>query len=246
MTGTAADLPLPVRDHPQTRSRPVIEHVYREFLLQNHDPEDREYADAADQIREVLIHENYLSQKDFDICLRFTLAGIADRPEIDSIRTLHEALRSVYGPDDEHGVSQRAIAADGAARRRHVWITDIRPIGKEANELELIEAGLIAVEDEYLTECRRDIRDFLPEILRLIPANSIQMALNCSRRYAYSLRSGERKPSRKLLPKVVQFAARFARNSLREVKEPRIPENDEEAILRMVICLRNSQDPQRQ
>jgi len=105
VTGTAADLPLPVRDHPQTRSRPVIEHVYREFLLQNHDPEDREYADAADQIREVLIHENFLSQKDFDICLRFALAGIADRPEIESIRKLHEALRSVYGPDDEHGVS---------------------------------------------------------------------------------------------------------------------------------------------
>jgi hypothetical protein len=57
-------------------------------LLQNHDPEDREYPDAADQIREVLIHENYLSQEDIDICLGFDLAGIADRPEVDSIRTL--------------------------------------------------------------------------------------------------------------------------------------------------------------
>ena len=56
MTGTAADLPLPVRDHPQTRSRPVIEHVYREFLLQKHDPEEGEYP-AADQICEVLIRE---------------------------------------------------------------------------------------------------------------------------------------------------------------------------------------------
>jgi hypothetical protein len=45
-----------VRDHPQTRSRPVIEHVYREFLLQNHDPEEGEYP-AADQICEVLIRE---------------------------------------------------------------------------------------------------------------------------------------------------------------------------------------------
>jgi len=58
--GTAADLPLPVRDHPQTRSRRVIEHAYREFLLQNHDPDERKYPDAADQVREVLIHENYL------------------------------------------------------------------------------------------------------------------------------------------------------------------------------------------
>jgi hypothetical protein len=124
-----------------------------------------------------------------------------------------------------------------------VWVTDIRPIGKEANELELVEAGLIADKDEYLTEYRRNIRDFLPEILRLIPANSIQMELNCRRRYAYSLRNGERRPSTKLHPKAVHFAARFTREFLHENKEPRIPENDEEAILRMVNCLRNSQDP---
>ena len=87
----------------QTYSRPLIEHAYREFLLQNHDPDEREYPDAADQIREVLIHENYLSQKDIGICLDFDLAGIADRLEINSIRTLHEMLKSVYGQDDERG-----------------------------------------------------------------------------------------------------------------------------------------------
>lgn len=48
---------------------------------------------------------NYLSQKDIEICLGFDLAGIADRPEIDSIRTLHEVLKSLYGPDDEYGAS---------------------------------------------------------------------------------------------------------------------------------------------
>jgi hypothetical protein len=96
---------LRVVDEIQTHSKPVIEHCYREFLLQNHDADEREYPDAADQIREVLIHANYLSQKDIDICLGFDLAGIADRPEIDSIRMLHEVLKSVYRPDDEHGTS---------------------------------------------------------------------------------------------------------------------------------------------
>ena len=84
---------------------PVIEHCYRDFLLQNYDHEEREYPDAADQIREVLIHENYLSQEDINICLGFDRARIADRPEIDSIRTLHEVLKSEYGPDDEHVAS---------------------------------------------------------------------------------------------------------------------------------------------
>jgi hypothetical protein len=86
----------------QTHSKPVIEHCYREFLLQNHDPDEREYADAEDQIREVLIHGNYLSQKDIDICLGFDLASISDRPEVDSLRTLHDVLKSEYGSDDEH------------------------------------------------------------------------------------------------------------------------------------------------
>jgi len=94
---------LRVVDEIQTHSRPVIEHAYREFLLQNHDPEEREYPDAADQIREVLIHENYLSQEDIDICLGVDVAGLVDQPEFESIRALHEALISEYGPDDDRG-----------------------------------------------------------------------------------------------------------------------------------------------
>ncbi len=96
---------LRVVDEIQCHSKPVIEEAYHNFLLQSHDPEEREYPDAADQIREVLIHGNYLSQKDIEICLGFDLAGIAGRPEIAGIRTLHEALKSEYGPDDDHATS---------------------------------------------------------------------------------------------------------------------------------------------
>ncbi len=88
---------LRVVDEIQTHSKPVIEHCYREFLLQSHAPDEREYADDTDQIREVLIHENYLSQKDIDICLAFDLASLAQQPEINGIRTLHEMLQSEYG-----------------------------------------------------------------------------------------------------------------------------------------------------
>ena len=42
-------------------------------------------------------------------------AGIAEPPEIDSIRTLHEALKSEYGPDDERGASSQLAAADGVS-----------------------------------------------------------------------------------------------------------------------------------
>lgn len=84
----------------ETHSKCVIEDCYKNFLLNNYDPEEREYPDPADQIREVLIHENYFSQEDINICLSFNLTSLADRPEIDGIRALHEVLIAGYGQDD--------------------------------------------------------------------------------------------------------------------------------------------------
>ena len=108
---------LRVVDEIQGHSRPVIDHCYREFLLQNHDPEEREYPDPADQIREILIHGNYLSHKDVAICFSFDLTGIADRPEIGNIRTLHEVLKSEYGPDDGPGLGMLTEPASRAEVR---------------------------------------------------------------------------------------------------------------------------------
>jgi hypothetical protein len=83
----------------QAHSRPVIEHAYRDFLLQNHDPEEREYPDPADQIREVLIHENYLSERDIDICLGFDLAPLRAGDSFPAIEDLHRSLRATYASD---------------------------------------------------------------------------------------------------------------------------------------------------
>jgi len=91
---------LRVVDEIQKHSTCIIERCYNDFLINNYNPEEREYPESADQIREVLIHENYMSQKDIEICLGFNLAAIADQPEVDSIRTLHEALKAGYGASD--------------------------------------------------------------------------------------------------------------------------------------------------
>jgi hypothetical protein len=87
---------LRVVDEIQSHSKPVIEHCYREFLLQNHDADEREYPDPEDQIREVLIHGNYLSQRDIEICLSFDLDTFAARPEYKNMRELHHALVATY------------------------------------------------------------------------------------------------------------------------------------------------------
>ncbi len=91
---------LRVVDEIQSHSKPVIEHCYRNFLLENHDPDEREYPESADQIREVLIHENYLSEKDIEICCGLNLVALKDHPDIVSIGALHEALKAEYRADD--------------------------------------------------------------------------------------------------------------------------------------------------
>ncbi len=88
---------LRVVDEIQNHSKPVIKHVYCEFLLQNQDPEEREYPDASDQIQEVLIHGNYMSQKDIEVCLGFDLAELGERAEFPQIKELHQRLREFYG-----------------------------------------------------------------------------------------------------------------------------------------------------
>ncbi|MFC1918833.1 hypothetical protein ACFLWW_02525 [Chloroflexota bacterium] len=80
----------------QDHSKCVIDQIYHDFLSNNCNPEEREYSEAIDQIREVLIHDNYLSKKDVEICLGFDLDSFKKHPEIDEIRLLHETMKSGF------------------------------------------------------------------------------------------------------------------------------------------------------
>lgn len=92
---------LRVVEEIQTHSKPVIEECYRAFLVQSAAPEEREYDDAADQTREVLIHGHYMSLNDIEICGRLDIEEFHDHPRIEDIRTLHQSLRSAYGSEEE-------------------------------------------------------------------------------------------------------------------------------------------------
>lgn len=85
----------------QAHSKPIIESCYRDFLLRGHVPDEREYPDPADQIREVLVHGNYMSQKDIDFCLGFDVSTLGNSEGFEDIRALHDALADNYGVDDE-------------------------------------------------------------------------------------------------------------------------------------------------
>jgi hypothetical protein len=48
----------------------------------------------------VLIHDNYLSQKDIEICMEFDVASLGDEAPTESTSPLHYALTTEYGGDD--------------------------------------------------------------------------------------------------------------------------------------------------
>lgn len=96
---------LRVADEIQEHSRPVIERCYQDFLLRSADADEREYPDPADQIREVLIHGNYMSQRDVDICLGFDLERFKAYDGVDEIRVLHEVLAEGYMTDASGGAA---------------------------------------------------------------------------------------------------------------------------------------------
>jgi hypothetical protein len=90
---------LRVVDEIQTHSMATIQRCYAHFLEENNNPDDREYTEDADQIREVLIHAHYLSQKDIEICAAF---DITSREELEmhtnfpGIESLHRTLKEQY------------------------------------------------------------------------------------------------------------------------------------------------------
>lgn len=80
----------------QNHSRPLIEQCYREFLLNSLDSEAREYSDASDQIKEVLIHSNYMSRKDIEVCTKFDIKQLDDQRGFVDMRELHYNLLAEY------------------------------------------------------------------------------------------------------------------------------------------------------
>jgi len=80
----------------EVHSKPLIERCYAEFLKNSQDPEERDYEDDPDQIREVLIFGNYFSQKDVDVCVRADIRGLAPEPGFANIHRLHRRLRNEF------------------------------------------------------------------------------------------------------------------------------------------------------
>ena len=90
---------LKVVDDIQNHSKLVVKSCYRDFLCQSSDPEEREYTTDSDQIREILIHSNYMSNKDIAFCCDFDLSKLDISSRSDRVNSLHNSLLKDYGPE---------------------------------------------------------------------------------------------------------------------------------------------------
>ncbi len=97
---------LRVVEEIQSHSKEVTLRCYENFLATSYNEDDREYVDAVDQIREVLIHGHYFSQKDIDFCLQYDPSPLMRRDAFNAdamvaIKTLHDAFLDEYRPKDD-------------------------------------------------------------------------------------------------------------------------------------------------
>ena len=79
----------------QSQSSRLIMRFYNDFLEVSCEIDEREYTDDVDQIREVLIHNNYLSMKDVLICMEYDILRV-DHENATGVQALHQSLLDSY------------------------------------------------------------------------------------------------------------------------------------------------------
>jgi hypothetical protein len=83
----------------QLHSQSSIEAIYAKFLTESADPDQREFEEDADQIREALIHSNYLSAQDIRTCMAYDPGQFSAQPMYGGIQALHESLKGAYSEE---------------------------------------------------------------------------------------------------------------------------------------------------
>ena len=118
----------------------------------------------------------------------------------------------------------------GLLSRRHIEIADVVHIGKEANDLELVQAGLVTDEESVLSVYFPDPWEIVQKVLADIPARVIIEKTGCSQSSAYNWKQGKGHPSGEYLPRLIEVAAGAARDSFRGAGYARIPADDMMAV----------------
>ena len=79
----------------QNYLNPIIKETYFAFLQNNQNPDEREYSDPNDQIKETLVKKHCLSQKDIAQCLACDISEIPQGSSV-QIKELHQSFKKLY------------------------------------------------------------------------------------------------------------------------------------------------------
>lgn len=74
----------------------IVQECLRYFLIEYWDENTWQFSDPADQIREMLIHTNYFSQKDIEDCLKFEIAALENEEGYEQIKKLFDVFVKEY------------------------------------------------------------------------------------------------------------------------------------------------------
>jgi hypothetical protein len=87
-------------DEIQNLSEPIIDTCLIEFLKNSWNADERQYLDDAEQIREVLIHDNYLSQKDIELMCAFDISRLSAEEHFAEMESLFQTFVRLYKSDE--------------------------------------------------------------------------------------------------------------------------------------------------
>jgi len=80
----------------QKHTKEIIDNIFKRFLMNSWDSEVREFSNDTDQIREILIYQNYLSKKDIGDCLAYDITALEKNKNISKIRKMFRVFKKEY------------------------------------------------------------------------------------------------------------------------------------------------------
>jgi len=80
----------------QEHTECIIENIFKQFLENNWNSNDREWLDDGDQIRETLIRKNYFSKKDIEHGLSFDINLLKQEKSFPKIKKLFKTFQKEY------------------------------------------------------------------------------------------------------------------------------------------------------
>jgi hypothetical protein len=133
---------------------------------------------------------------------RITTAGNNGTNQTARVKTYGDILREY----EYHPESKCADAAGNACekqtigllRRRHIWIDRVQYVGKESNQLEAVDAGLIHsdknIYTEYVDKNRDEWQTKILPVLKRLPLSRLIDESGLSRRALLDIRAGRSRP----------------------------------------------------